>query len=110
MRHVFIIAAMLICASAANAMECRASHYGHGDGFHGRRTASGERMNAYGYTAAMRGYMGRSMTVTNLANGRSVIVRVNDFGPAAWTGKCIDLSWGAAQAIGMGGTGRVHIQ
>jgi rare lipoprotein A len=97
-------------AMPAVAESGRASHYGHGDGFHGRRTASGERFNKMGMTAAMRGHMGRRAAVTNTANGRTVHVRINDYGPAKWTGKIIDLSYGAAIAIGCGGTCRVSIQ
>ena len=43
------------------------------------------------------------------ANGRSVIVRVNDRGPAAWTGRSLDLSRGAARALGMIGTGTARV-
>ena len=50
--------------------------------------------------------------VTNLRNGRAVIVRVNDRGPASWTGKCIDLSRGAGRVLGMlaAGTAPVTIE
>ena len=95
----------------ANAEIGFASHYGHGDGFHGRRTASGERFNKMAMTAAHRTRrMGTHVTVTNLANGRSVVVRISDRGPARRTGKIIDLSYGASRAIGMGETARVSIQ
>jgi rare lipoprotein A len=87
----------------ANAEIGFASHYGNGDGFHGRRTASGERFNRMAMTAAHRTRrMGTHVTVTNLANGRSVVVRISDRGPARRTGKIIDLSYGASRAIGMG--------
>jgi hypothetical protein len=63
----------------ANAETGLASHYGHGDGFHGLRTASGERFNKMAMTAAHRTRrMGTHVTVTNLANGRSVVVRISD--------------------------------
>ena len=91
----------LLAPAIASAETCRASHYGRGDGLGGKRTASGERMNPMAMTAAH--------TVTNLSNGRSVTVRINDRGPFA-PGKCIDLSFGAAQAIGMGGTAVVRVQ
>lgn len=44
--------------------------------------------------------------------GKSVVVTITDRGPAAWTGKCIDLSLGAAQALGMvrAGIGTVTLQ
>ncbi|WP_375415644.1 septal ring lytic transglycosylase RlpA family protein [uncultured Bradyrhizobium sp.] len=107
-----LLCALSGCAAAPALAEIgRASHYGHGDGFNGRKTASGERFNAYAMTAAHRTRrMGSHVTVTNLANGRSVGVRINDRGPAKWTGKIIDLSYGAARRIGMGGTGRVEIR
>jgi len=54
--------------------------------------------------------MGSYVRVTNLANGRSVRVRINDRGPARRTGKIIDLSYGASRVIGMGGTARVSVQ
>lgn len=91
-------------------MRGRASWYG--PGFHGRRTASGERFNAGAYTAAHRSLpFGTKVRVTNLRNGRSVVVRINDRGPYAG-GRVIDLSKAAAQAIGMirSGTAPVRME
>ena len=89
---------------------CIASHYGVGDGYGGKRTASGEIMNPNAMTAAHRSLpFGSVVRVTNLANGRSVTVRINDRGPFV-AGRCIDLSAGAARAIGMGGSARVSVQ
>lgn len=89
---------------------CVASQYGVGDGYHGRRTASGERFNTHALTAAHRTRrFGSRVVVTNLANGRSVTVRINDRGPFV-RGRCIDLSRAAADAIGMGGTARVQVE
>lgn len=89
---------------------CIASHYGRGDGYHGRRTASGERFNTYAMTAAHRTRrFGSHVTVTNIANGRSIQVRINDRGPFV-KGRCIDLSYAAARAIGMGGLARVTVE
>jgi len=88
---------------------CIASHYGVGDGYHGRRTASGERFNTHALTAAHRTRrFGSHVTVTNRANGKAVTVRINDRGPFV-PGRCIDLSHAAARAIGMGGTARVRV-
>lgn len=88
---------------------CIASHYGVGDGYGGRRTASGETMNPNAMTAAHRTLpFGTLVRVTNHANGRSVTVRISDRGPFVH-GRCIDLSYGAAKAIGMGGTARVTV-
>jgi rare lipoprotein A len=89
---------------------CVASQYGVGDGYHGRRTASGERFNTWALTAAHRTRrFGSHVTVINMANGRSVSVRITDRGPFV-RGRCIDLSRAAANAIGMGGTARVRIR
>jgi len=105
-----VLAVLLLClvSSGAAAETCIASQYGRGDGYGGRRTASGERMNPGAMTAAHRSAaFGTRLRVTH--NGRSVVVRVNDRGPFV-RGRCLDLSAGAARAIGMGGTGRVTIE
>lgn len=83
----------------------------YGPGFHGRRTASGDRFDQHDLTAASRTLpLGARVRVTNLANGRSVIVRINDRGPFV-RGRVLDLSRGAARALGMEhrGTARVRI-
>jgi rare lipoprotein A len=86
----------------------RASWYG--PGFHGRRTANGERYNQYGYTAAHRTLpLGTKVRVTNVRNGKSVVVRINDRGPFIG-GRVIDLSAGAAKAIGMIGSGVAQVR
>jgi rare lipoprotein A len=74
----------------------------------GRGTASGERFDANGNTAAARTWaLGTSLTVTNPKTGRSVVVRINDTGPygiAYRMGARLDLARGAAQRIGMNGS------
>ncbi|MFQ3618741.1 MAG: septal ring lytic transglycosylase RlpA family protein [Cyanobacteriota bacterium] len=77
----------------------------YGPGFHGNRSASGEMFNQNAMTAAHR-YLpfGTQVRVTNLNTGRSVVVRINDRGPFS-RGRVIDLSAGAARAIGMIGSG-----
>lgn len=73
----------------------------YGPGFHGRRTANGEVFNQNALTAAHKSLpFGTRVKVTNLNNGKSVIVRVNDDGPHI-PGRVIDLSKGAAARIGM---------
>lgn len=73
----------------------------YGPGFHGKRTASGERFNQNALTAAHRSLpFGTRVKVTNRTNGRSVIVRINDRGPFSG-GRVIDLSRGAASRLGM---------
>ena len=108
----FVVVALLrVASSHVSAEQGRASHYGHGDGFHGPQDSKRERFNAFAMTAAHRtGPMGSYVRVTNLANGRSVRVRINDRGPARRTGKIIDLSYGASRVIGMGGTAKVSVQ
>lgn len=84
---------------------CGASHYGQGDGTHGGPTASGERFNMYAMTAAHKTLpLGTRIRVTNVANGQSVVVRINDRGPYVG-GRCLDLSYGAFSAIGNPGSG-----
>lgn len=67
----------------------------------GARTASGEKVHHDSLTCAHRFYpFGTHLKVTNLSNGKSVIVKVIDRGPFG-RGRIIDLSWGAAKEIGM---------
>lgn len=76
----------------------RASWYG--PGFHGRRTASGERYDQDGMTAAHKTLpLGSRIEVSNPDNGRSLILRVNDRGPFI-KGRDLDLSRGAARYLG----------
>ena len=76
---------------------------------HGRRTANGERFVPMGLTCAHRQLpFGTRLKVTNLRNGRSVIVRVNDRGPFI-KGRILDLSLGAANVIGLGSSGITRI-
>ena len=73
--------------------------------FHGKATASGEPFNMYQFTAAHRHLpLGTMVQVTNLRNGESVVVRVNDRGPMPKS-RIIDLSYGAARMIGLSGHG-----
>jgi len=73
----------------------------------GRHTASGERFDPNGNTAAARTWpLGTTLTVINPDNGRSITVRVNDTGPwgiAFRMGARLDLARGAAQRLGMRG-------
>nr|WP_269584417.1 septal ring lytic transglycosylase RlpA family protein [Roseibium sp. Sym1] len=66
----------------------------------GGKTASGEKANPNGLTAAHRTLpFGTLVSVTNLANGKSVTVRINDRGPFA-KGRVIDVTWAAARELG----------
>lgn len=84
----------------------------YGSKFHGRRTSSGEVFDMYQATAAHRSLpLPTYAEVTNLDNGKKVIVKINDRGPFH-SGRLIDLSYGAAVKIGMAdmGTGRVEVR
>lgn len=86
-----------------------ASYYG--AQYHGRPTSSGEIFDMYGMTASHRTLpFGTMLEITNLENGKSVVVRVNDRGPFV-EGREIDVSLGAAEKLGMitSGVARVSI-
>lgn len=89
--------------NCAGGQEILASHYASG-----KRTATGERFDPNGNTAAARTWaLGTSLTVTNPKNGRSLTVRINDTGPwgiAYRQGARLDLARGAAQRLGMSGS------
>ncbi len=82
----------------------------YGSRFQGRRTASGERFDMNALTAAHKSLpFGTRVRVTNPANGRSVVVRINDRGPYHG-GRIIDLSRKAARSVGINGVGRVTLE
>jgi peptidoglycan lytic transglycosylase len=88
-----------------------ASWYGGNDGFEGKPTASGEIYDSSQMTAAHRELpLGTLVDVTNLENGRSVRVRINDRGPFA-RGRILDLSQEAARRLDLigPGSGRVRV-
>ncbi len=86
----------------------RASWYG--QDFHGRRTANGEVFGAYYLTAASPVLPIPSYArVTNLENGRSVMVRINDRGPYM-AGRIIDLSYQAAEILGYRAKGSTSVE
>ncbi|MCB4770208.1 septal ring lytic transglycosylase RlpA family protein [Ancylobacter sp. Lp-2] len=81
-----------------------ASYYGYGG-----RTANGERHNAQALTAAHRTLpFGTKVRVTNTANGRSVVVRINDRGPFI-RGRVIDVSTAAAESLGFRSRGVARV-
>ncbi|REG49736.1 rare lipoprotein A [Paraburkholderia sp. BL6669N2] len=81
----------------------------YGKQFQGRRTASGERYDMHALTAAHRTFpLGACVRVTALGGARSVIVRINDRGPFV-RGRIVDLSYAAAQALGMGAAGNAQV-
>lgn len=103
-------------AGAGDALETdigEATYYGRR--FHGRLTASGERFDQNALTAAHRTYpFGTIVRVTNLDNGRSIVLRINDrgpFGPAKKAArKIIDVSRAAAAELGFVRKGRTVVR
>lgn len=76
----------------------------------GARTSSGERLHHNDFTCAHRTHpFGTKLRVKNLNNGKEVVVRVNDRGPFG-RGRIVDLSWGAAKALGMLSQGVVAVE
>lgn len=76
----------------------------------GARTSSGERLHHRDFTCAHRTHpFGTLLKVKNLSNGKEVVVRVNDRGPFG-RGRIVDLSWGAAKALGMLSQGVVDVE
>src|SRR3954452_10170767 len=81
----------------------------YGPGFHGKRTANGERFNNRALTAAHKSLpLGPQVRVTNESTDKSLVVRINDHGPYA-RGRVIDLSKTAAEAVGISGVGQVML-
>jgi len=77
--------------------------------FQGKKTATGESYDMNLMTCAHRSLpLGSWVKVTNLKNRKSVVVRVNDRGPAL-DDRIVDLSYAAAQAVGLRGVGKVRL-
>lgn len=82
----------------------------YGEKFHGHKTSNGEIFNMYAMSAAHKGLRLPSYArVTNLENGRSVVVRVNDRGPFH-SDRLIDLSYAAAKKLGYLGQGTARVE
>ena len=82
----------------------------YGPGFHGKTTASGIIYNQHDLTAAHQTLpLGTRVLVTNLDNGRSIEVLINDRGPFA-KGRIIDLSYAAGESLGMIGPGTIPVR
>lgn len=103
MKPVFYITLnlALLCLSPCSAQKQHGKASFYSKRATGARTASGEKIHHDSLTCAHRFYpFGTHLKVTNLSNGKSVIVKVIDRGPFG-RGRIIDLSWGAAKEIGM---------
>ncbi|HXH02324.1 MAG TPA: septal ring lytic transglycosylase RlpA family protein [Candidatus Competibacteraceae bacterium] len=82
----------------------------YGPDFHGKKTSSGTPYNMHGISAAHKSLpIPTYVRVTNLENGRSLVVRVDDRGPFK-DGRIIDLSYGAAQKLGVIGKGTAPVE
>lgn len=102
MRKIISIAIIMLtmCVTNIAAQEKGIASY-YGLKANRRNTSSGERHDSYDLVCAHKKYpMGTKLKVTNLKNGKSVVVRVNDRGPYA-RGWIVDLSWRAAKEIGI---------
>ena len=94
--------------SSKNSQSGVASYYG--KGLHGSRTANGERHNRNEMVAAHKSLpFGTKVKVTNLSNGKEVVVRINDRGPFI-KGRVIDLSYGAFSKIENPGKGITKVK
>jgi rare lipoprotein A len=99
------VAILVALTSAANAQTGVASIYA----YSGEKTADGEHASPHAMTAAHRTLpFGAKVRVTNLRNGRSAVVRINDRGPFV-KGRIIDVTPAAAQALGFSGLAPVKL-
>lgn len=106
---VAVVASLMMLAHAGSAeaksQTGMASYYKKG-----KRTANGERFDPQGFTAAHRTLpFGTRVLVTNLRNGKSVIVRINDRGPFIRS-RVIDLSFGAARVVDLTRSGVAKVK
>lgn len=108
----YAVAFMLFALSgiSANAAQAKAEQCGKASWYAlTSKTASGERMNPAAMTAAHRTLpLGTKVQVTNKANGKSVVVRINDRGPFI-KGRVLDLSKGAARHLGFIRAGHTNV-
>lgn len=82
----------------------------YGPRFHGKTTANGEIYNQMALTAAHKSFpFGTLLQITNLRNGRSAVVRINDRGPYV-DGRDLDLSKGTAKSLGILHKGVVRVK
>lgn len=103
------LAAVLPLEAGARSVQVgQASWYG--PGLQGKKTASGARFNPHALTAAHRSLpLGTRAKVTNLDNGKAILVTINDRGPFR-RGRVIDLSRAAARQLAMNGTARIRVE
>lgn len=103
-----VAVALLACKEPTKIEEGQASYYA--DSLHGGKTASGEKYNKRDLTAAhLTLAFDTKVKVTNLDNGKSVWVRINDRGPHV-KNRIIDLSGAAARKLGITETGTAKVR
>ena len=102
---------LLLASTALLALSAQAATVTYyGDKFHGRKTANGERFNQNAMTCASNTHkFGTHLKVTNTANGKSVVCRVNDRGGFGKYGVTLDLSKGAFAQIASLSQGRARV-
>ena len=107
-RKLLLILSSLFLFACSSQMSGKASYYS--SKFQGKKTASGETYNEWHLTAAHKKLpLGSKVKVTNLANGKSVVVKINDRGPYA-KGRVIDLSLGAFTKIARTKDGLIDVE
>lgn len=105
---IFILNCSTIFSATVYKNNVTASYYA--EQFHGKKTSNGERFNMFAYTCAHKSLpFNTIIKVTNLRNGKTVNVRVNDRGPFV-VGREIDLSKAAAVSLGMIGSGTTKVK
>ena len=104
---LILIPVLCLSAAAVADEQGQASYYA--DSLHGNATASGEPYDRDALTAAHRTLeFGTRVKVTNMGNGKSVVVRINDRGPHV-DANIIDVSGAAAQQLGMVDAGNANV-
>lgn len=105
-----VLAIVSSCASLTSGYKERGVASFYGPGFHGRKTANGERFDKHDMTAAHRTLpFGTKLKVRNVTNGEEIVVRVNDRGPYI-DGRIIDLSEAAAHKLGFHTAGHTVVE
>ena len=109
MKKFLSVIALMSAFTATDALAAVVSWYG--PGFHGRKTASGERFNQNAMSCASNSHkFGTKLKVTNLKNNKSVICKVNDTGGFSKHGVTLDLSKAAFQQIASSSVGVINIK
>lgn len=100
---------VILLLISTNSLAATASWYG--GNFHNKTTASGEKFNMWAMTTASNTHkMGTKLEITNMANGKKAIVKVNDTGGFKKYGRTLDLSRGAFSKIADINQGLIHIK